>query len=517
MATMAIADWLLVATLSLFLVTLCVVRSRTRLLWADELYVHRMVTHPSLLGMLRGWWNGMDGGGGLYYVLVRWWSQLFGYTELPLRLYSTFGMCIALAATWAAARRYFATPVVALAVGLTYLTPATMLWQELNGRFYGQFLAFAAVACLWFLHTADRDPTRTDLGVTALAHAGLIGSHILGMVYSFTLLTAMIVLDRLHRRCRPKLYLAAAAGWVTLLLTLHAVVASAAVAKNHFWTQKPSLADLFTGIALQGRLTFLLLAPLLLAATARVALSAPLRRELPTQLRSNAAPVALSAALVAAQLILFLKSQTGTSIYVDRYLMPVSIATVFLFAAAFRVLLPRDLVTSTTPLRTVALSLAALAPCAAFAVSRNINHALYPPLGYTQQVAARMPPGQPVLVTLPNYTLFTSYDLTHTYLFMLDWPYDLSPAQSAVDYSGEHLMENWKGGGFDADHILPCPELFTRYPDLTLLLDFHRTDWFHDRLEHNPAYQVQPIATFTRWYPMTLYNIHRIGSGPLPC
>ncbi|MBE7182089.1 MAG: glycosyltransferase family 39 protein, partial [Terriglobus roseus] len=200
------ADWIMFAMVCSIMVSLTVVRSRTHLLWADELFTRSMITPPSVKTTLLGSYKGADGGGVLFYLLARGWYLIFGDSALALRLFSTLGMCSALLFTWAGARRYFAPLPVGLAVALMYLSTPVLLWQNDNARFYGLFLASAALASYLFLKSAEQPLTRLELVALAAAHSGLIGSHILGIAYSFALITGMVLLDLSSQRLRPSLY-----------------------------------------------------------------------------------------------------------------------------------------------------------------------------------------------------------------------------------------------------------------------------------------------------------------------
>ena len=513
-ACMSATDWGLVCLLSAFLFALCAVRSRSRLLWADELYGYRVLGSPSIRGMLRGWYQGADGGGLFYYLLGRLWVDAFGLSALTLRLFSTLGMAAAMALNWTALRRYVCTFAAAVSIGVVYLTPAVMLWQELNGRFYGLFLAFAALASLWFLVTAEREPTRSDLVITTLAHACLIGSHILGLVYSFGLIAGGLTLDDWRKRPRWKLHLAEAAGWLMIPVSYHAMRSSSSVATDVFWTRRPDLAQLLLGFAIFGTVTVYLLAGVLVLAVLHRFLS---RQTVPSMRQTEyLAPVFLIGSLVLAQAILFIKSQTGISVYSDRYLIPIGIGTALGFAIALQSLLSKAIRQPRSRGFGLSFSLFALIPFFAFALSRQTNFALYPPTGYTQKLAAMIPRDAPVLTNLPAFTLLSTYDPTHHYLFMLDWSYDLQPSQHR-DVSGERLMENWKRAGYEAGNILPCTSIFSRYPDNYVLLAPYRGSWFEDRLLHNPAYSVQQLAVSTQWQYLTLWRVHRVGAGSLPC
>lgn len=508
---MTAIDGALVLLLCAFLFALCAWRSRPRLLWDDELLGFHLLGDPAFRHMLKGWWEGADGGGLLYYLLARLWVRCFGLTELTLRLFSTAGMCAALALTWTAARRSFSTLTVALSIGLVYLTPAVMLWQELNGRFYGMFLASAAFAGLMFLVTADKQPSRRDLLLTTAAHTLLIGSHILGLVYSFSLIAGMIVLDLRERRSRPRLYLAAFVGWALLPVSYHAIRSSTSIATNVFWTYKPSLISFLLGLAVFGKLTVWILGALL-----GLALLQSLFRHKGTGSTQPNSPVFyLIGSLVLAQTLLYVKSQFGISIYADRYLLPVSVATVFLFALSLQSLLPRSMAQLRSPAAVFAVCLVGLLPLIGYASSRRTNYALYPSRGYPERITAPIPPGAPVLASLHTFTLLLTYDPRNPILFPVDWHGD-DPSGTTSNF-GEHLMENWRRAGYAPGQILPCAQIFAQQPDLFVFLEPYQDLWFQHHVSENPGYTVHRLAASTEWQPLTLWSVHRHGAATPPC
>lgn len=507
------ADWTLIASLSIFFFVLCTVRSQPRLLWGDELLGFRVLHAPTLRTMLRGWWEGADGGGLFYYLLARLWVRSFTLTELSLRLFSTAGMCLALLFTWAAARRYFSTVVVMLAISVVYLTPAVMLWQQLNGRFYGLFLASAALASLLFLIAAEHPPTQSQLVSIAVAHTLLIGSHVLGMVYSFSLLAGTLALDRRQHRFRPRLYLAELAGWIVVPISYHAIWRSSSIAADGFWTQRPGAREYVLGVVVFGKLSLLLLAALVPLALLRYLLGRRLRPAITLPL-----PVLyLLGSLALAQTILFTKSQFGTSIYADRYLLPVSVSAVLLFALVFQVLLPHTPGTWTIwGAQSLFFPLLFLICCCTYAISRRTNHGLYATEGYPQRLLERVPAGATVVSNSLAFELLSTYDPTHRSITPYNWFYGPS-FDHHVDYSDQHLMENWKRADYEAANIVPCWAAFSQPGTFYVLIDPPQTTWFEERIAQNRAYDAEQIGASTEWQPLTLWSVRQLAPGPPPC
>ena len=515
-AVLTWADLALLLALAAFLIVMCAVRSRTRLLWADELLGDRLLNAPTSVGAMRGWWEGADGGGPMYYVLGRLWVGLFGHTALSLRMFSAAGMAAGLALVWTAARRYFSLVSVAWSSAVVYLYAAGVRWQEVNGRFYGLFFAAAALASLWFLVVADRQTSRKDLVMTGLAHALLIGSHILGMVYSFSLIVGMVGLDCVRGQVRWKLYASAVAGWTMLLLSAHAIYRSTSIAKDVFWTSRPAHHEFLLGLGASNALVMRLVFILLLLALAKVGLQhkfGAVWRSLP-----SSSATWLCGCLILAQALLFLKSQRGISIYADRYLIPLTAVTVFLLAACLDGLLDQWRFFKGGSCAALGIALLVIVPVASYAIRQKDLDQLYPYLGLPERIAAQLPPHAPVLVSyLPDFTLLTRYDPSRRYYFLIDWPYDLRPDHPRGDYSGQREMENWRRAGYLPDRIVECPRVFEENESLYLLLDPGRMDWLADRLLHNPAFLSKQIGGSNEWAPYSLWVVQRVLPGPAPC
>lgn len=136
---MTAADWFLAYCFSATFLTLCVLRSRTHFLWADEIFGYRVLSAQPFSSVVKGWWEGADGGGPVYYLLAKVWIHFFGLSALTLRLFSAAGMCTAVLLLWITARRFLSTVAISFSMGLVYLIPLETRWQEVNGRFYVLF------------------------------------------------------------------------------------------------------------------------------------------------------------------------------------------------------------------------------------------------------------------------------------------------------------------------------------------------------------------------------------------
>jgi len=499
------------------LIGLCVVRSHGRLLWSDELFSWNMLNDPSFRHMMAGWNLGADSGGVMYYLLARPWVDVVGLSELNLRLFSTLGVMVAVVFVWIGGRRYYSTSAVAFGVAFVFLTIPAILWQDVNGRFYGLLLGSVAFASFMFLRTADKaDLHWSDLLATALASALVCGSHILGMVYSASLLLAAIVLDRLRGRWRLGLYLATIAGWIVLPLSYHAIVATTSVTSTAFWTQKPTWGDLLFATAGYSKpirdaavVLALYIVSVRLFRSRRTAFSAEIPDRLPVY--------ALAAGLFFAVLILFAKSRLeGVSIYSDRYLLPLSVATALMLAELVTRALPIQRLSKGYPKSTAVATTLFIAVCAVYAFTHPFYASTFPTIGLPQRIEARLPWDHTVVVRgLPLYLFLTHYDKTHRYIYLIDWKYDLAPQRAKAAHGAERVLENTDRAGYYNHTIQTCDQIMQQNPSFTFLMLGTDEGWVRTRLLV-PSYQTESLGSFTEWFPFTIWHTERIGPV-LPC
>lgn len=503
---MAATDWSGIAFFGLLMLVLFRSHTKNRLLWSDETVSYTVFHSGTLGGVLRSWWEGADSGGLLYYLLGSMWMRVLGLTPLTLRLLSGVCMVAAVAVLWRSARHYYRTLAIATAAGAVVFLPKVTSWQIYNGRFYGLFFLAAALAAAVFLRVArEGEERRGDRLWFALSQGALVGTHILGFVYCMGLMVGLVGLDWRRRRFRPGLYVSGMAGWVVLLVSVHAIRAITGIAKGVFWTRRPGVLDLVMGWfaynrALLGSAVVLGLVVCLLALVQR-------RSRVLWRFRPEVA--VLIGSLVLGQMLVFVRSQFGVSVYADRYLIPLAIGTFFLFA---------ELLTAVWSMTRIRLSrtgegvvvVAVLAALWWRAYSTDPYAQLYPQADYARTTSSQLGAGNPVVVTyLPVFTLLRLFDPAHHYIFATDWQYDLRTAPLGADFSGQRLMENWVRAGLAPDEVLDLPVILTRYPRFTLLADPERATWRGARLSAAQGLVTRREGALNSWYPMEVWSVAR--------
>ena len=483
------------ALTALLMLLLSFLRSRHTIFWSDEVMGWLVLRERTFTQLLYSWWTGADSSGIFFYVLARPWLAIFGASELSLRLFSAAGVAAAAILLWVCARRFYSFGVVASLLPVTLLLHRTLLWQLANSRTYGLFLAAIALVALNFALTdPDRPLSRKLLLLAFAAHLLLVGSHILGPLYSGVFLGGLIARDLWFHVFRPQLYLAAAAGWLALLVSYRNLVATAALGKPSFWTLRPNNHDLWLGLtAGDERLHKACLLLLIIAATAFLT-----RRRIAGTTaivaRRSITPVTLIGTFFAAVLVLFAVSRVTTSVFVDRYLLPVLLGDALLLCElATRILADMEISGRVRQLLFFVLLLT---------LAQTVRHDLpllpteYPPLDYTGSLVKLIPPGVPAVITDPGIfaEMVFYHNRARTFITPLDWEIATSPENGLGAVSGEHEMQNWKQLGYYSNQIEPTEAILHNNPAFVVIADAASPLWFKWRVVQSGRYAITDLG-----------------------
>ena len=469
-------------------------QSRHRMFWSDELMGYLVIREHSFARMIHNWQLGLDSSSLFHMVCGRWWMELFGPTELSLRLFSATGMAASFVVLWKCARRFFSTALVACCVPFVYFLNPIVAWQFSNARMYGGFLLGAALASLAFVDADPRKPLRLRAYLlTFFAHAFLIASHILGLMYSGIFLAGLIAQDLYLRQFRPKLYLCCIAGWSVLALTVKNIQGTMALGRPAYWTVRPGWKDLIKGTTVFSRplleiIVILGLVALLLSFSRKVggpADSTTPRLSLYFLLASYAAMLIVS----------FVVSRITTSIFLDRYLMPVILGDALLVCE----LVQR--VAENSPqkkwARASAISIALIGFCAIY-IARFRHPYFLPTRNFTNELVTREP--LPLPMVIADIGLFAQMEFykndKRLMLTPVDWSVAADPDAGPGGAAGSREMDNWKSVGYFSDHILPTQDILSRFPRFLLVNEHFHTLWFRRYIMNNPMYTVLPQPTF---------------------
>ncbi len=524
-----------------FLLTLTVtcVLSRGRIFWEDETLGWMLLHDPSWHHMVQAWKTGADGGGFSFYLIGRGWFGLFGSTDLAFRLYSSTCFGLAFAVTWAAARRFYPTGIVALALFNTWFFSPPFTLHMREGRFYGLLILGVSLAFWLALVLADvpRPTPRKFYVLLFLTHGLLTTSHLLGVVFSFFLLAAIVVLDRLRHRWRPVLYLSGALAWLLLLPERANIFASANVGKPHFWTRPPNgwdVVGVYTGSSPE--ITLVLCALLCLVGCGVLwSLHSGRENALCVAYRERRPVYIVTGALLLVPVAFLLEGLVSAWLFNNRYLLPITVAVAYVTAEGLQLLLSlvpagffgrRD--GKSMGLRWLGgAAVAGWAALLLFWVFHHVKEFSPSAPDYTAQLSALLPKGEPVVCE--DAFSFTEligrqHDSGVRYTFLLDWPQSISASAPKLEITQYHLMEIWRKVGFFSGSIEPIDE-FLAHNDTFLVV--HAGPAAPSRLPpeignplalrfaQNPAYTVRKYAQLDRPGAVrdTVWLVSRNGSG----
>jgi hypothetical protein len=502
-----LSDYLLLAIALVGMVAFAVYLSAGRELGSDELLGLQLVRDPGLSHMLHAWRLGADGGGISSYLTARLWAAAFGASMRSMRLFNALGIYASLLLLWIAARRWYRAGIVAFSLLFLWFSADPVLHQLMVFRFYGVFMASVAALLLLYLRDPEQLYTWPYLAAVFLANSYLIGLHPFGVLYAAALLSARIALDAARKHFRPWLYPSAVAGCWIFLPSITAIRASRAVIQPWFWAQTPSLADLgntvfFWTDVIMALGLFVLFCLLLRAVRPRlfaVQQSAP----------DDHAPLFFASALMAVVPLTWLLSLHGTSLFVDRYLLPSLLGAALLLCAALQRLLPAHRSFRHN------IALAAIVLALGLATTYDVRHNLaaypYPPHAYTAALADALPRDAPVVVE--RMDIFVEALSAHPKLplyYLLDWPTATDPASPRVEVSAFHEMQNWKRAGYHPESIQDSACFLESTPEFWIITDPSYL-WFQRHIQHNPAYSAEPVRELHRdQLTETLWHVKRL-------
>ncbi len=498
-----------------FSLSLSYLFARGRIFWEDELLGWMLLRDPSWHHMVSAWKMGADGGGFGFYLTGRGWFALFGPSEISLRMYSAASLGLAFVVVWLTARHFYSIRTVAFALFNTWFFSPPIVIHMAEGRFYG-LLVLSTSLVVWLTAVLSRRPGRTAIylyPLTFLFHAMLTTSHLLGIVYSCSLLAAMIVLDRGSRRIRPALYACAAASWLLLVPERAAIIASAQVGKPHFWTTPPTLirfVGAYTAFSAEvaGVLTLLAVGLILTLRHrpegVRIILRSAFHERRPVWV--------VTFGLLLIPVAYLVEGWFGPSLFVNRYLLPVTLAQVLLTAEAVKLIDWHYLVPNTLRRRPWIFHVATACFLIALLgwIFGHVRLMVIPPKNYADGLTAILPKGIPVVCEDAwtfSELLAREHDSGVEYTYLLDWPWSVSPKASLLEVTQFHLMENWRKVGYFSGSIA-YRDAFLRANSRFLVIrtqpnplppgPLEHGNPLADRFARMPGYEIKLLTPFRR-------------------
>jgi hypothetical protein len=501
----------LLPLLAIFTLLACVIIiSPKKELWVDEAYSLRVLTDPSLRHMLNALANGVDGGLPLYYVLAHAWAKLFGTSLMSLRLFSSLLMCVGVLALWVALRRAYSLVAVSLAIFAGVANCEIVLRQEIDVRFYGLYFACSALVVLAVESQANEAFSLRAVFLAIGAHAALLLSHPLGILYSAASIFGLVLSDWRHAKLRWPIYGALLSSWLVLLVWLRPIIRIFDLVQPRNWVSTPNWSTI-QDFAMQW-------SPALLGTVAALVVMRLVSRQGASK-SDDKHPAILfwqGMAFLLVPVAVAIKSNLGSSLFLDRYFLPSAIGVaVFVADFADRLLRRRQLSSVS-----IAVWLLAVATLAAMPIRKALASGIiqYQWLDGSLQ---RSFPGLPVLVEDANaFMPLDYYSAEHgrPYFYVLDW-------QAALDSPSAHatlqykLMRNGRSVGYNQDRILDGDRAACRF-ERFVVLNSRGLSWFEERVMDDPGMKVELVGQlpFPDPAPSQVYLVTRnyVNSCPKP-
>jgi hypothetical protein len=516
----------------------CYLVNREKIFWNDELFSWYLLADPSFSNMLGAFHDHLNATPPLYFLLGWLWAQVFGAAELSLRLFSSLGFCLALIFVWLFLRRAYGFWASAFAVLLVFCTSTLILYQNAEARMYGLYLA-AAAAAIWAHQRVDQE--KGVLFALFLSHVALIHSHLHGAFFSGAILFVAALRDRFSSQWRPKAYGAVLAAWLSFLLYLPSLLVHMELSQPRGWLPEPISRDLF-GYFLLGSTHFnpAFLTPVLLSAPFLLFVW-PAKPARGAEKRAQASLLLFALGLALVPIAVWVFSIVVQPLFMDRYLLPATLAYAILLAHAFDTLLSHEVssldngVSATQRWRLLAFFKIIWLAAALYLLSIPIQYGKH----YTGQGAYK--PGirddeaghldLPIVVQTSQLFLERRQyaPQSERYVFILDEAAAMTDASGAFgpqEYKHMLAFRRHYPRHF-TDQIVESEVFLEKHPRF-LVLDFedytraclpkpkgglinhrlwentHCPQWLEMRIINNPDYRVRPLTAFSAWEQMLL-------------
>jgi uncharacterized membrane protein len=362
--TIRAGEWIFPAAAVFALLVMCIASATRVRFWFDELLSYYLLSDPSFSHMLGAQYDLINTTPPLYFILTWPLAQIFGAGELPLRVFSSIGIGAALVLTWHLLRRLFGNWPAAVAVTICFLSSHTIRYQNMEGRFYGLFLAeIAAAVSLAVFTSVGRPVRRRWLIAIAVVHAMLVTTHYFGFLYSGAILTAMFFSRRHESRQWIRCTAAVLTGWLAFIPCLPMFFHHLEFNKPHGWIERPTVGDLMELLTADLKST-LIAAAVVLGLAAVIRISSQRIPALPTgRAQPELAVARRTAAITMLMLVLvpiavWTKSRFSAPLFVSRYFLSDVLVWSFVCAYCLHAVLSRgDMAAATTdnPRRAAAL------------------------------------------------------------------------------------------------------------------------------------------------------------------
>jgi hypothetical protein len=459
--------------LAVYLLGLSAYLSSRRMMWLDEFFAWGVLTDPSWSHAMHAWLEGADSGGALYYILGHTLLAFTGPSVLVERLFGAALLAGAFALWFRMLRQLFGSRIALIASGALLVSTGFINYLA-EVRFYSQLIA-ALVLAVWLALWGQRKDRSflSILGLSFLVHGALVSSHLLGIVYSALVLTAILVCTK------PKRHIAAAIGivmsWGLLLFARQPIhVGGSRVAGMHL--SPPHWSDLFSVYQSQPT-AFYRLNPSLYLLLAVTVLQWLRYREggWPWQDDARQLFLRISLLLGAVPALFFVESWTAPwPLWVGRYMLPAILGISGLTAFMLEYQSRQEWIRRLSPSGKQLLFAIALLAIAALHVN-TVRHQVQRPAFTTAQLQP-LEQGLPVVVAdeelFFQLRYYASRTVPHVYFLQSFWP------RATAEETRNDLMQTIERQGYWQGGLRTREELLGTVQDFLLLEPAQRdADW----------------------------------------
>lgn len=293
----------------------------------DEYLTLVFVRDPSLSHMLSALKDEINTFPPLYFLLARWWSSVFGSTLESLRALSLFGALASFAVASFLLSRIFSCYAAVVSCLFLFISSGWLVDQMLNGRPYTLYMAAYLLASSPFFGTADSNLSWGRRALVIGSSGILVSLHYIGALLSGSLFLGSIVLLFIDRSPRWRQYaLCLAVSWLALIPSVPFLLSQWVLGTEKIWLDVPSpllgLHSMWFGINRTA------VAPLLIIAMALGFLVRVYGQRAPggPTTRQLSSPVLVYFLINSVfPLVLWIESQFGFKLFLNRFFLPCSI------------------------------------------------------------------------------------------------------------------------------------------------------------------------------------------------
>jgi len=498
------------------LIASCIIVSSKRYFWMDELQTYLLLGDHSFRHMMIAFGDKFTNVPPLYFVLGWLWARAFGVTELSLRLFTALGMSVACVVTWITLRRnYRFWPTVIGTLG-AFCVADLVLAQNAEARMYGLFLAVCSLGVLEFdvINRKQYCSTATLL-VNALIHAAIVQTHLFGIIYSGAILCAFIIRDRFFKVFRPRVYLSIVVAWLSLIPYIPTFLNQADGGNPRAWIPVPDLTQLTLLIVPSASPFFSLVIMLVLMISAIQFVSTAInsRNKQLAQETSSETEVSLrilAFLFLAVPVCVWIVSRTVKPLFVDRYMIPVTLVWAILLSHLASQLVERG---KSQLAEALGRKLASVALCAIavillvhpFTYARNLLNESFPGIHDAAYGYEDLP-----IVTSHSHDFIKRFHYSPErgrYFFVLDWEAALDVRSGLFGPQEYKTMDALKRDYPEifGDHVVQLSDFLSQHDRFLVLAEmkyrprrtsqnFHYPMWLDLKIQNNPAYKTKTLV-----------------------